>query len=232
LSSPNHSPYQDKVDQWSSHMLIRSLLIQLPEGARVLDVGTATGTLGRMCQNVGITLNGIEPNSEWADIAWPYYHRLLTTYIENSPEDFLSGYEAIICADVLEHMAYPEAALNRLVSLQPYGCRFLISVPNIANIWVRLNLLFGKFEYADRGILDRTHLRFFTQKTFIEMIRSLGLTINNIYTTPIPISLVFPKIQERVWGYAVQKQLNQLTQMMPKILGYQFLADTVKTYHD
>lgn len=207
-------------------------MIQLPKGARVLDVGTATGTLGRMCQDIGITLNGIEPNQEWGEIAQPYYHKLLTTHVENCPDDFLSGYDAIICADVLEHLAYPEATLHKLISLQSCGCRFLISVPNIANIWVRVNLLLGKFEYTERGILDRTHLRFFTQKTFLEMIRSVGLTIINIYTTPIPINLVFPRLHEHIWGRPVQKQLNLITQMIPRVLGYQFVGETEKTCHD
>ncbi len=197
-----------------------------------MDIGTATGTLGRMCQDIGFELDGIEPNPEWAEVARPYYNNLMVVAVEDAPDESLRGYQVVICADVLEHMASPEAALQRLISLQPDGCIFLVSVPNVANLWVRLNLLFGKFEYTDRGILDRTHLRFFTRKTFMQLIQSAGLTVNRIHITPIPINLIFPRFYKHRMGRLALKLLDQISRWLPTVLGYQFLVEAVKIHHE
>ena len=85
---------------------------------------------------------------------------------------------------MLEHLTAPDKILKHLVDLQEPGTRLFISVPNVANIWVRVNLLFGKFDYTENGILDRTHLRFFTKITFLELIRSSGLRLVELRFTP------------------------------------------------
>lgn len=224
----NPTPYIDKSDPWSSHGRIHSILSGMQVGKRVLDVGTATGTIGRMCRNTGLHLYGLEPNPEWAKTARPYYEKLCVSLLENCPDEFLRYYDVIICADVLEHMTDPESALRRLVMLQNTGSVFLISVPNIANLWIRLNLLLGKFEYTERGILDRTHLRFFTQKSFFALVQSAGLRVNHLHVTPIPLFLAFPALSDQPWGYATLKALSHITNLFPRLLGYQFLVEAEK----
>jgi hypothetical protein len=97
-------------------------------------------------------------------------------------------------------------------------------VPNVANLWVRLNLLFGRFEYTDRGICDRTHLRFFTRKTLIALAENAGLEIQTIRATPIPLELVngffvtFP-------GRILHSMLARCTSWFPTLLGYQFIVE-------
>ena len=224
----NPTPYVDKFDPWSSHGRILSILSKMPAGKRILDVGTATGTIGRMCKETGHYLYGVEPNPEWAKIAKPYYEKLYVSLLENCPDDFLRYYDVVICADVLEHMTDPESALRRLVMLQNNGSVFLISVPNIANLWVRLNLLFGRFEYAERGILDRTHLRFFTQKSFLALVNSAGLRVNRVHATPIPLFLAYPALSDQPWGYAILNVLRLITDLFPRLLGYQILVEAEK----
>ncbi len=175
--------YQLKPDPWSSHSIIAGLLKPFPPGTRILDVGSASGTIGQLCQGRGFTLIGIEPVKEWADASLPYYHSVYPQDLAHTPDEILEGYQVVICADVLEHLPDPQVQLARLVQLQSPGTLFLISVPNIANLWVRLNLLFGKFDYSDRGILDRTHLRFFTRRTIIDLVRvdRVGNNTGNFY---------------------------------------------------
>lgn len=223
------SQYQDKADPWSSHALLRGRLTCFAPGTRVLDVGAATGTLGRMCQGCGLELHGLEPDSAWAEVARPFYSSLVVSTVENAPDEALRGFNVVVCADVLEHLPAPEDSLRRLAALQQAGTVFLVSVPNVANIWVRLNLLFGRFDYAERGILDRTHLHFYTRRTLAQLLTGAGLKIVNIQTTPIPLALVNPFFIRSPLGKFIYRLLAALTRMLPTLLGYQFVAETVKS---
>lgn len=219
----SRSPYQDKHNIWSSHSIISLELKQLPAGSRILDVGTATGTMGRLCQSFGLRFSGIEPNHEWAQIAAPYYENIYINTVENCRDDILSGYNAVIFGDILEHTPDPLGVLRRLVRLQENGALFVISLPNVANIWVRMNLLFGRFDYTENGILDRTHLRFFTKKTAIEMVEKSGLKIKKITATPIPLDLVSNFFTKSTLGKLVYRTLFLATRLRPTLLGYQFI---------
>ena len=81
-------------------------------------------------------------------------------------------------------------ALDR--TLGPRGT-VIVSVPNVAHLWVRLSLLAGRFDYADRGILDRTHLRFFTRRSLLALLRAAGLAVVELAVTPVPLPLVVPR---------------------------------------
>jgi SAM-dependent methyltransferase len=221
-------PYVEKDDPWSSHTQIRTWLAQQRAGARILDIGAATGTLGKQFTEAGLVMFGIEPHSAWANIARPYYAELLAGTLDDASDAFLSHHDVVVCADVLEHIADPTQALRRLLALQSPGCQFLISVPNIANIWVRLNLLLGRFDYTDRGILDRTHLRFFTWRTLRGMFASVGLRIVDVHVTPIPLNLIHPVFQQYAVGRLAHAVLARLTRAFPTLLGYQFVVKAVK----
>ncbi len=223
----SESPYQDKPSMWSSHSQIATCIALLPQNSRILDVGTASGMLARRSENKSLRFFGIEAVPEWAEIAKPFYENLWVCSFELAPEEALQGYDAVVLGDVLEHMPAPASSLKKLVNLQPAGCRFLISVPNIANLWVRLNLLMGNFDYTDRGILDQTHLRFFTRKTLIAMVKKAGLEIISIKVTPIPLELVSPFFTSRL-GSALHSFFAGLTSLMPTLLGYQFIVEAKK----
>ena len=222
------SPYLDKPNQWSSHSQIISQLSSLKPGTRVLDIGTATGTIGRMGESLGLRLTGIEPNADWADTARPFYEAIEVGTIETCSEQFLRGNQVIILADVLEHMPDLEHSLKYLMSLQAAGTRIVISVPNIANIYVRLSLLMGKFDYTEQGILDKTHLRFFTRKTILQMLSRLNLKVEYILPTPIPLEKVSPFFENSLPGRLIYRLLKISTDIFPTLLGYQFVITARK----
>ena len=139
----------------------------------------------------------------------------------------LDRYDAVVLGDVLEHLATPEVVLQKLIALQTSSSIFLISVPNITNLWVRLNLLIGRFDYTDRGILDRTHLRFFTRKTLVQMINHSGLKIVSIQVTPIPLELV-SRFFVSPLGKIFHAVFAKLTSLFPTLLGYQFIVEAKK----
>jgi len=220
-------PYQDKPSVWSSHSIIASHLNALPAQSKVLDVGAASGTLARMCQNKTLRLFGVEPNPTWAKMAAPLYEKMWICSISDLDEQHLSGYDVVILADILEHLPNPEVILQKLVEQQAPGTTFIVSVPNIANLWIRLNLLIGRFEYTDRGILDRTHVRFFTRRSFVNMVRNSGLEMISIQATPIPLELV-SKFFMTFPGRLFHAVLAQLTSWWPSLLGYQFVVEAKK----
>lgn len=220
----DHLPYQDKPDPWSSHTVIADWVKTMPPDAQILDVGTASGTLARMCASTGQHWHGLEPVAAWGEIARPFYERFFIGGIEIAPDEFLSGADFVILGDILEHLANPTDVLNRLVELQEPGTQFAISVPNIANLYVRIKLLFGSFDYVDRGILDRTHLRFFTRKSFIEMLTSCGLEIIKMRVTPMPLNLIHPFFANNPLGKFLHSALAKVSLGWPTMLGYQLIA--------
>lgn len=223
----SYLPYYDKPSRWSSHSVIATCLRTMPTQSKILDIGTASGVLARMCQGCSLHFYGVEPNSRWAQIAAPLYDELWVGYIDDIETKFLAAYDAVVLGDVLEHLPAPDDVLKKLVSLQSSGSVFLISVPNVANFWVRLNLLMGRFDYADRGILDHTHLRFFTLKTLKQMLDNVGLKIVSIQVTPIPLELV-SKFFLSTPGRLIHAVVAGLTTLFPTLLGYQFVVEAKK----
>jgi 2-polyprenyl-3-methyl-5-hydroxy-6-metoxy-1,4-benzoquinol methylase len=220
-------PYQDKHGPWSSHSQIAAHIEALPDQSKVLDVGTASGMLARRDNNKRLRFFGIEAIEEWAQMAAPYYEAMWTCTFDDTPEEALRGYNAVVLGDVLEHMSAPDKALKKLADIQPAGCKFIISVPNIANLWMRLHLLMGRFDYTEQGILDRTHLRFFTRKTIRSLVVGSGLEILSIQVTPIPLELISPFFTSYL-GRLIHAAFAQLTSLFPTLLGYQFIVKAEK----
>lgn len=156
------------------------IFFQIPHKAKVLDVGCATGLLGnKLREEKSVSfVAGIENDLKMAEAAKNNYNKLVNINLEefeNLP--FEKGYfDVIVCADVLEHLHNPVRAMVKLSDYLSRDGFFLISVPNIAFISVRLQLLFGKFDYTSGGILDETHLRFFTKKTLDSLLKKANLT--------------------------------------------------------
>ena len=95
-------------------------------------------------------------------------------------------FERVVLLDILEHLNEPEKLLRQCHEVLEPDSQLIVSVPNIANITVRLMLLFGQFNYTARGILDRTHVRFFTRKTARRFVEQSGFTILEERLTVMP----------------------------------------------
>jgi hypothetical protein len=99
----------------------------------------------------------------------------------------------------------------------------VVSVPNVANITVRIALLFGRFHYTDRGILDRTHVRFYTRKTARAFLEENGWEILAAKTTVMPLELVLGLNPENPIMRATTALLAVATAAFPSVLGYQLV---------
>jgi 2-polyprenyl-3-methyl-5-hydroxy-6-metoxy-1,4-benzoquinol methylase len=144
----------------------------------VLEVGCATGYTTKILVEHGCIVSGIELNATAAKMAEKHARRVVVGDL-NDPQiwdEFANEkFDVITFGDVLEHLTDPLAVLRSSVKhLDPSGM-IIISIPNIAHIDMRISLMNGKFDYNDWGLLDRTHLRFFTRKSVISLVREAGL---------------------------------------------------------
>lgn len=154
---------------------------------RILEIGCGSGaTLAYLkeqglCQWVG----GVEPVAAAARIARQRTDFFLEGHIETLSLALPPGsIDVILCLDVLEHLVDPWSVLQKLYPFLKPGGALIASIPNIRFYKILVDLVFrGKFEYADAGILDRTHLRFFTRASAVSLIESCGLRIETIRGT-------------------------------------------------
>jgi SAM-dependent methyltransferase len=130
-------------------------------------------------------------------------------------------FDKILLMDVLEHLVDPESLLRDCRKLLKPNGELLVSVPNIANLTVRLALAFGQFNYAERGILDKTHLRFFTRKTARRMLAGNGFEIVKEKMTVMPLELVLGLAAANPLMRMITGTLAILTALAPGLLGYQ-----------
>lgn len=149
----------------------------------ILDVGCGAGALGDYLRKEGHAkiVNGLELIPEIAAKASERLNKVICTNLNNNDlvrhlNELSVYYDYIICADVLEHCVDPWSVLADLVQyLKPQG-KLIISIPNIRHWSVSLSLVFkGEWCYQEEGLLDRTHLRFFTRKSLDLLITDSGL---------------------------------------------------------
>jgi 2-polyprenyl-3-methyl-5-hydroxy-6-metoxy-1,4-benzoquinol methylase len=179
----------DYVDLRTDPFAAHQLVLQRSTYARtVLDVGCSAGAIGRELAARGAAVDGIDSDEAAAAEARRWYRRVLVGDLENMTISLEPGtYDVVICADILEHLRDPCTLLRKLRPLLAPGGRLVVSMPNIANWSMRLLLLFGRWEYQDRGIMDRTHLRFFTRHTLESLLTDAGYLVLDVdVSVPLP----------------------------------------------
>ncbi len=154
----------------------------VPTGCRrVLEVGCGAGQLGRLLRSRGHTVAGVELIPNQAELARGHLNHVVTADVETDDLPFAAGsFDAIIFADVLEHLIDPWRVLRESTDLLSPGGRVIASIPNVQNLDVLWRLLRGRWDYRERGILDRGHLRFFTLHGIHDLFRQAGLTVDHV----------------------------------------------------
>lgn len=184
--------YSAKIDltnRNNSHTLAYELVefVAQKRTLSVLEVGCSAGYLGSALKEIGHSVFGVEPSSDSASEA----KKVLDDVFEGFIQDFFlehpeSKFDVIIFGDVLEHLPDPHAVLLLCKDhLTAHGA-IVASVPNIAHVAIRAMLLEGRWEYADLGILDRTHMRFFTRSSLIQLFTGAAYSVLRL--TPVQLS--------------------------------------------
>jgi O-antigen biosynthesis protein len=216
------SKYETRINlenRNNSHTLMVELV---GRGKRVLDVGCAAGDLAEVLAGRGCTVTGIEIDPEAAWQAEKYCERVIVGDVEDLD---LSGnlgdepFDVILFGDVLEHLKDPLRTLNRLKpSLRPEGY-MVASIPNVAHGSVRLALMQGKFQYSPLGLLDATHLRFFTRESVEQLFEDAGFLITELERTLLGIFDTEIEIDRE----QIPDEALELVQEDPEASTYQFV---------
>lgn len=153
-------------------------------GSRVLDIGCGTGSItDTIKREKNVDIVGLEPNPERAAAARVHGFEVVNAiYSQNIPDQF-GKFDYILFLDVIEHLADPSALLIDVAGALKEGGKIIASIPNVAHWTVRLNLLFGKFDYKPVGIMDATHLRWFTRKSVIRLFEASGYDVEQVKNT-------------------------------------------------
>jgi methionine biosynthesis protein MetW len=162
----------------------------IPAGASVLDVGCASGNLGAaLIADRGCSVTGVDVNAEAVAAAQAKGIDAHVLDLQTTSLTELVGehrFDRIILADVLEHLADPAPVLAEVRGLLTDQGRVLVSLPNVSHVDIALSLLADRWQYRNAGLLDRTHLRFFTLGTFTELAGACGFQIDATERIDLP----------------------------------------------
>jgi len=184
----------------------KEILKYISSGQRILDVGCGTGDLGEIIKKQGNYVIGIDISEKAVERAGKKLDEVVLLDIEQELPKFpTSSFDVIIFADILEHLYNPLEILVNFRSFLKNEGYIIICVPNIANWKIRKDLfLWSKFDYQNSGILDETHIRFFTFESLKRMVLKAGYYITSydwrVSAFPI-IHEALPKLREIVCKY-------------------------------
>ncbi|HEY9141582.1 MAG TPA: class I SAM-dependent methyltransferase [Bryobacteraceae bacterium] len=214
------APYASAAPDGGARLLryddICNPLVQqfVPAGSKVLDLGCSTGIRAAwLREHRKCWVAGVEIDKAMAALARERCDSLQEVDLDDLPllPYPQSHFDVLVFGDVLEHLKNPERVLVHLLQyLGPDGIA-VISLPTFAYFGVRLRVLLGRFRYADWGILDRTHLHFYTRQTAREMVEQCGFTVRAWGFRP-PLWPVLPKALR-----------GAMTKVWPSLFAIQFV---------
>lgn len=166
------------------------------EGWKVFDVGCSSGNFGEeLIKRKNCVVDGIDPDQKDTEIARTKLRRVeaITAEDEKLYEFFPEKYDAILFIDVIEHLANPVEVLERVKNMLKKDGVIIFSIPNMAYVSVRYALLRGEFDYTNTGLLDQTHLHFYTGKYIQKVFNKAGYSIKNFQCS----SFTYPEFQSK-----------------------------------
>ncbi len=215
--------YRDKTFmEYTSHALALRL-VRAAAPRTLLDVGCGPGFIAARCRADGVRVTGLDAHDPLPDTV-DAFHRV---DLERDPlpvDPF--AFDCVLMLDVLEHLADPESFLiglrNRSEATPPPGAeaRVILSTPNVAFAAVRLNLLLGRFTYAERGILDVTHKRLFTRRSLLTMLRDCGYDVERTTAVGPPFQTVWAGRGGAVLGAIT----DALARVWPSAFAFQLIV--------
>ena len=199
----------------------------IPAGARVLDLGCGSGAVGRfLAERDGAAagpIDGLTISHDEARLAAAHYRRVEVADLDacRLTELFTpGGYDRIVCADVLEHIRQSDRVLAECRSLLAEGGRVLLSIPNAGYAGLVAELMAGEFRYRPEGLLDETHLRFFTRRTLLRFLQGNGWVAEQVDT----VQRQLPDSEFHVAFDALPPAVARHLLALPDALTYQFIV--------
>jgi glycosyltransferase involved in cell wall biosynthesis len=212
-------PYAAKLGFDSTHT---AAVARVRPGERVLDLGGGNAVMARALAGKGCTVVGVDRVRPADDGAFAAFH--VRDLNDPLPGEFFDGVGRVLLLDVIEHLADPEAFVDRLRNerhIAP-GTVLTASTGNVAFLLTRLSLAGGMFNYGKRGILDRTHTRLFTIATFRRLFEQAGFEVTGVETVPAPFALVFG---DGFFGRLLAAANRLGLRLLPGLFAYQVVLD-------
>jgi O-antigen biosynthesis protein len=207
-----HDLLEQDLDDNSS---LKKMLLLIENKKTVLEFGCATGYFSKLLLARECEVTGIEINSDAAKVAEQYCKQVIITDLDSISLNTLfhgQEFDVAVFGDVLEHLRNPWKILEETRRfIKPNGY-IVASIPNIAHGAIRLALFKGEFKYTRLGILDDTHLRFFTRETVEELFEETGYKIDSVERTKLPIfcnSNLVPQFSENDFHQEIVDQIKQ-----------------------
>ena len=223
--------YNFDIDISNDNTTYTKLIRLTGKNKKVLEIGCHSGTLSKYLGNNGCSVTGVEIESNAANEAKMNCNTLIEGNIESDAifNQIKGSYEVILFADVLEHLIDPKRVLEKCRNLLIADGFILVSIPNIAHWSIRRNLLLGKFQYQEFGLLDKTHLHFYTLDTFRQFIEQIGYKIDHWESVPnynwFDYTFLWAKPfykHKNTWRFFNYIEAG-LSKAFPKLFGYQFV---------
>ena len=214
--------YPVKQSTYSSHHFAR---MAVGTGEDILDVGCGRGVLAEEFVRRGNRVVGVDalPAGQVSTTLSRYIQTdfRVTGLAALKEAPGAAKFDKILLLDVIEHVLDSAGMVRDCLSLLRPGGQIIVSVPNVANISVRMMLLCGTFDYKSRGIMDQAHLRFFTRKSIRQLIERQGFSIIRQRMTVIPLEVMIGLAARNPVIRLLHGTMILLTRMMPGLFGYQ-----------
>lgn len=209
-------------------------------GKNILSLGCGSAALEeKLEKECGCKVTGLDYDKNAIDSAKKRINSAFSFDLEkNDLNNVLKNnkFDVVILADILEHLRNPEKVLAELEEVLSGDGMIIISIPNIANWSVRLKLLFGKFDYASHGLLDRTHLKFYTLKNAKSLITNNGYIINEIFYSTSLINIIYDKIKRNQKNHDKNQydpcRFNKLIKFRPIKFSLKYIFKKMAEYSD
>lgn len=200
-------PYPDLVAAHGLSSAHRLVLGAVPDGSRVIDVGCSTGYLAERLAQRGCRVVGVEADPHAARLAGEACELVVVGDVEDPAvrAELPSEMDVVLAADVLEHLRDPWVVLSALRDNLAPGGRAVVCVPNIGHWTARRAILGGRFPYAEHGLFDRTHLRFFGREGAHELAARAGYAVEREAFADGPLPL--------------ESRLRSLGALRPRVVG-------------
>jgi 2-polyprenyl-3-methyl-5-hydroxy-6-metoxy-1,4-benzoquinol methylase len=220
------SRYEASVDRNAANNAHAYMLEMVGFNKTVLELGAAAGHITRALNDQGCRVTAIEYDQEAAVDLKQFADEVIVGDL-NDPAIFAgipTQFDAILAGDVLEHLISPQEVLSRAARLLAPGGQVVVSLPHVGHVDVRLSLLQGRFDYRTFGLLDATHLRFFTLKTVQELVKQSGLVMTDLRRVRVPAF----ETEQAVERSSVQTAVLEAALADPEAETYQFVFTAVK----
>jgi 2-polyprenyl-3-methyl-5-hydroxy-6-metoxy-1,4-benzoquinol methylase len=222
--------YRVEVDPSATNSAHAAAIRMVGGDRRVLEVGCSVGHVTEHLVANGNTVVGVEIDPDAADEARRFATAVHVGDLDRTPLDELvdGPFDVIVFGDVLEHLRDPTAALDAAVRLLAPDGHVVVSIPNAAHADVRLMLLEGRWDYQEHGLLDETHLRFFTRDGLRSLLAASGLTATDVERVTCPMFATNLPVTPELYGEPV----HRFVLSDPEALTFQFVVTAQRSGTD